>query len=98
MNKHLKIAVLIVIVLVHSIGSIYSQTEQYKFRHITTKMGLPSNNVSAIVKGSEGFMWFATDNGLARYDGYNIKTYHLPFDSIATGNSQEINCLFEDNV
>lgn len=29
----------------------------------------------SIVQDNEGFMWFGGDNGLARYDGHNLKAY-----------------------
>jgi len=96
MNKHLKIPVLIIILLIHSLGPIYSQTEQYKFRHLTTKQGLPSNKVNSLIKDHADFMWFATDNGLARYDGYNFKRYQIPGDSVLTPNDQVVNTIFED--
>lgn len=41
-------------------------------------------------------MWFATDNGLARYDGYNFKVYQIPSDSISVPNSQVVYTIFED--
>lgn len=98
MHKHLKIVVLIIITLIHSIGSSYADEGQYKFRHLTTKNGFPSNSINGILKDYEGLMWFATDNGLARYDGYNIKTFNLPFDSTEITYNNEINCLFEDKA
>ncbi len=51
-----------------SLCSVYPQNEQYQFKHLTTKQGLPSNRINDIIKDKKGFMWFATDNGLARYD------------------------------
>ncbi len=46
------------------------------FRHITAQDGLSQNTVTAIHQDSLGFMWFATENGLNRYDGYQIIRYH----------------------
>ena len=96
MNKHLKIFVLTIIMLIHSIGIIYSQTELYKFRHLTVKDGLSSNQINAILKDSDGFMWFGTGDGLVRFDGYNYKTYYLnPGDSSSYPNNN-IKSLIED--
>lgn len=47
----------------------------YSFRHLKVENGLSNNNVKAILKDSEGFLWIGTDNGLNRYDGYNFKIY-----------------------
>jgi signal transduction histidine kinase/ligand-binding sensor domain-containing protein len=40
---------------------------------LTLIHGLPSDHVRAITQDSEGTLWFATDNGLARYDGRRIQ-------------------------
>jgi len=45
------------------------------FSHISLEDGLSQNNVQAILQDSTGYMWFATESGLNRYDGYNIHTY-----------------------
>ncbi len=37
--------------------------------------GLPSNAVYQTFQDKKGFIWFATDRGLTRYDGYQFKTY-----------------------
>jgi len=39
--------------------------------------GLPSNEVYDIYQDSEGFLWFATDNGVVRYDGSELKILHV---------------------
>lgn len=51
-------------------------------RSITMDDGLPSNAVRSVVQGSKGYMWFGTDNGLCRFDGYDVKTYYNPFTTV----------------
>lgn len=51
-------------------------------RSITMDNGLPSNAVRTVVQGSKGYMWFGTDNGLCRFDGYDVKTYYNPFTTV----------------
>ena len=49
------------------------------FKPITTKDGLSNNVVYSIIQDKQGYMWFATDNGLNLYDGYTIKKFfHNP--------------------
>ena len=50
-------------------------SHDYMFKHLEVKDGLSNNQVNAIYKDSNGFMWFGTASGLNRYDGYNIKIY-----------------------
>ncbi|WP_164891145.1 hybrid sensor histidine kinase/response regulator transcription factor [Botryobacter ruber] len=45
------------------------------FGHLGIKHGLSNNTVNAIYKDKFGFMWFATDDGLSQYDGYEFKVY-----------------------
>ena len=51
----------------------FSQTTQTIF--YTTKDGLPSNSVYRTILDNHGFLWIATENGLAKFDGKNFKSY-----------------------
>ncbi|SNT00876.1 Two component regulator propeller [Ekhidna lutea] len=48
---------------------------QYRFDHLTVNDGLAQNSINDIYQDSEGFMWFATQDGLSRYDGYTFVNY-----------------------
>ena len=48
---------------------------QLRFRHLTVDNGLSSNKVLCINQDKDGLMWFGTDNGLNRYDGYRFKHF-----------------------
>lgn len=37
--------------------------------------GLSSDNVNWIIQDTQGFIWFATEDGLSRFDGYSFKVY-----------------------
>ncbi len=50
----------------------------YHFRYLTIDQGLPQNTVHSILKDIKGFMWFATGNGLSRYDGYSFTNFRKP--------------------
>ncbi len=39
--------------------------------------GLPQNSVSAIVQSSDGYLWFGTQEGLARFNGQSFKIYNI---------------------
>src|SRR3972149_10465816 len=62
--------------------SIFALHQQIRFDHISIEQGLSQSTVFSIVQDSTGFMWFATQDGLNRYDGYNCTVYRNdPLDS-----------------
>ncbi|WPO92448.1 response regulator [Chryseobacterium sp. HR92] len=76
---------------------IYCKCQQYQI--ISTSDGLPQSFVSGIVQDNSGFLWIATKNGLARYDGVHYKVFHHnPMDSNSI-NGDLIICLkYFDNA
>src|ERR1700744_2813937 len=46
-----------------------------KFRRMSTADGLSQTRVAQIVQDDQGFMWFGTQYGLNRYDGYEYKLF-----------------------
>ena len=82
MKSFYKIFGLLFLVGIFPFVLIYPQTEQYKFRHLTTEDGLPSNYTWSVMQDSQGFMWFTTRAGLCRYDGYNVKVFQ--YDQVDT--------------
>ena len=55
----------------------YVTAQQLPIKSYTTSEGLPHNTVNRIVKDARGFLWFCTDDGLARFDGDTFTTYNL---------------------
>jgi signal transduction histidine kinase/ligand-binding sensor domain-containing protein/ActR/RegA family two-component response regulator len=67
-----------------------------RFRRLTTEQGLSQSHVSAILKGGRGFMWFATEDGLNRFDGYRYTHYkHDPVNPASIHDSFVL-ALLED--
>lgn len=44
--------------------------------NVTQQQGLPSNTVYDVYQDKKGFLWTATENGLARYNGSAFKAYN----------------------
>src|ERR1700757_3088883 len=50
-----------------------------RFTRLSTDEGLSQTRVSQIVQDDQGFMWFGSQYGLNRYDGYKFKVFkHEP--------------------
>lgn len=45
------------------------------FDHVGRAAGLPEQTVTAIAQDAAGFLWFGTQEGLARYDGYTFRVF-----------------------
>ncbi len=76
----------------------YSQNKPltpFYFQYLTTDHGLSQNTVDFIYKDSYGFMWFATLNGLCRYDGHEFNVFKVGSDSLGLPNNF-VHALVED--
>jgi ligand-binding sensor domain-containing protein/signal transduction histidine kinase len=51
------------------------KAERLPIKIYTTADGLVSNRVSRIVPDSRGYLWFCTEQGLSRFDGYRFANY-----------------------
>ena len=64
----------------------YAAAQQipYSFRTININHGLSQNSVIDIATDDKGFLWFATQDGLNRYDGKGFAVFRMNFDDITT--------------
>ena len=72
-------------------ATLNADVRQYHFSHLTMDDGLSHNDITAIIQDAYGFMWFATRDGLNRYDGNKVKVYK---SECSPNNSQGINSIF----
>jgi ligand-binding sensor domain-containing protein len=66
-------AVLIVAPLSSSVAQ-----KRYLFRTYTVRDGLPHNTIFSINQDRKGYLWVATDGGIARFDGYRFDNSVMP--------------------
>lgn len=69
-----------------------------RFDRLSLAQGLSQSAVAAIYQDSRGFIWFGTEDGLNRYDGYEFKVYkHDPQnpDSIS---DNHIKSIYQDDA
>jgi len=52
-------------------------SQPYYFRHYQVENGLSNNTVYFIRQDTKGFMWFATKDGLNRFDGTQFKVFRV---------------------
>lgn len=67
------------------------------FHRISIEDGLSQGTVLCIFQDSKGFMWFGTQGGLNRYDGYTFKFYTYNPDDATTISNNYIYSIVEDD-
>lgn len=73
----------------------HKKFSQFKYDHWNIENGLPDNEIQDILKTDDGYIWIATLDGLARYDGIKFVYFDKDLNGLATSN-QEILSLFQD--
>ena len=73
------------------ISILHSQTPPYY--HYSSEDGLPSSTVYEMLQDRNGYIWFATANGISRFDGSTFKNFTTK-DGL---NSNSIKTILEGN-
>ncbi|MEO7311503.1 MAG: two-component regulator propeller domain-containing protein [Chitinophagaceae bacterium] len=80
--------ILLPVVLLVNAPVLYARHQALRFESYSTENGLPQNSGYCIAQTDEGFMWFGTQNGLCRFDGYQWKVYKKSMtDSFSVSNN-----------
>ncbi len=78
-------------------GVIHAQEDELKFEHLTIDDGLSQNKINCIFQDSQGFMWFGTNEGLNKYDGYEFTIFGKDSNDLARLSDDWIQCILEDS-
>jgi ligand-binding sensor domain-containing protein len=75
-----------------------AQISDVTFQQIFLQHGLSQSIVKCILQDRKGFMYFGTEDGLNRYDGYKFLVYRYNPEDTNSISYNDINCLYEDNT
>src|SRR5690606_29453334 len=79
------------------VSRVSSQTKtRIKFSQLSIENGLSSSSIEAIVQDKDGFIWFGTEDGLNRYDGYQFRIYKNNYKDPHSLSDNFINDLYVD--
>ena len=77
--------------------SVVSLAQPYSVKQLGIEKGLSNNYVVSIAQDKQGFLWFATEEGLNKFDGTRFITYLKNEDLTRQGiTGNELNCLLDD--
>ena len=72
-------------------------TSTAKIDHLTIEQGLSQSLVFDIYQDKEGYLWFATQDGLNRYDGYSFKVFRNHIDDSTSISHNDVHAIAGDN-
>ncbi|TYB76453.1 hybrid sensor histidine kinase/response regulator transcription factor [Bizionia myxarmorum] len=78
---------------------VFSQSnKQIAFRELTVEDGLSQNSVVSIAQDSIGYLWFATQDGLNKYDGKKFKSYNIQFEDVTRTTYSKLGKIYSDKL
>jgi ligand-binding sensor domain-containing protein/signal transduction histidine kinase len=72
--------------------------QTFRFEHLGLEDGLSQSTVNVILQDKQGFLWFGTEDGLNRYDGYTFKVFKPNPDDPFSISDRWVNALYEDRT
>jgi ligand-binding sensor domain-containing protein len=94
MIRVLKILFLLTLVVTISFG----QKKEYRFKRLIVDDGLSQSNVECIIQDSDGFIWFGTQDGLNKFDGYDFTIYRNDKNDEHSLSGNRVAAVVEDSA
>lgn len=95
-RDRLDLLIILIFSIVYSANAT-NQNREILFENISNKNGLSHSTVFTAIQDSTGYMWFGTQDGLNRYDGYAFTVYRPNDNDPNTPASNYIRSLFLDH-
>jgi signal transduction histidine kinase/ligand-binding sensor domain-containing protein len=95
LNKTLVYTIGIVFMHLH-FNSLQLDARDFVMNHLTTSSRISDFYVTCAIKDNRGFMWFGTEDGLNRFDGYDYKVYKPDPRNINSLPENYITCIADD--
>lgn len=93
--------ILLAVALLLHLPALAAVPQMPRFRLIDATSGLPSSSITAMAQDRAGYLWLATGDGLARYDGTGFQVWrHDPADprSLAGNSVQTLYIDAQDRI
>ena len=73
-----------------------AEGKQMAFSHLTIEQGLSQNTILSIAQDSIGYLWFATQSGLNKYNGKSFKHYNKQFQNVTRPTFSRLGKVYVD--
>lgn len=100
MNKNLTLprtVFLFVLLHVLTVFSLIAKEKQYRFEHLGKGSELSQSSVISIIQDRYGFLWFGSNRGVIRYDGYQFRPFRNNLDDPDSLSDSRVQVVFEDS-
>lgn len=98
-DRWIQCGLFLILFILFTAGLSADHEASIRFDYLSYKDGLPSSSVSGILQDENGLMWFATQSGLCRYDGYNFKIYQNdPFNRNSLSQNLVQTVFYDDGI
>ena len=88
---------LVFIVLFFIFGLLIFSQENVRFDHLSIEEGLSQVTVRSIIQDKMGYMWFATEDGVNRYNGYEFTVFKNEIDNPFSISNNIATIIYEDS-
>lgn len=95
-NHFLRRALVISFFFYTGIFHLQAQPRYSRFGHLTVDDGLSSNRIRCIYRDSKDYLWIGTEEGLDKYNSYEIKKYNFNENQPGSISDNNILCIYED--
>lgn len=96
MLRILRALLLAAIFLTQASGLAGAQSASLRFETLSVEDGLSQSTVRAIYQDVQGYMWFGTEDGLNKYDGYTFTIYRHDPENPESLSDNVINIIYQD--
>ena len=78
--------------------AVHDHRKNVRFEHISLEDGLSQAFVACTLQDRDGFMWFGTQEGLNRYDGYTFKVFSYDPEDPKSLSNNFVKTIYQDSM
>ena len=92
-----RLSLLVLLFLISQLLQSQNDNVQVAFNELTVEQGLSQNSVVSIAQDQTGFMWFATQDGLNKYDGKQFTHFQFQFEDVTRSTYSKLGKVYVDS-